>query len=113
MLHPKVRLVVHFVPCRRKYYHPKRIERWAPSFGRVKLSVASTRILGTCALLAIRRSISPAGQNHGRKHSLALQTEAYEECLQTYFLTTCFDNNGTTVGCGSEVAIDSFQMPDW
>lgn len=42
-----------------------------------------------------------------------LQTEAYEECLQTYSLTTCFDNNGTTVDCGSEHSIDSFQMPDW
>lgn len=47
------------------------------------------------------------------RFSLELQTETYEECLQTYFLTTCFDNNGTAVGCGSEDAIDSFQMPDW
>lgn len=45
--------------------------------------------------------------------SLDLQMEAYEDCLQKYFVTTCFDNNGTTVGCGSEESIDSFEMPDW
>lgn len=46
-------------------------------------------------------------------YSVALQTEAYERCLQTYFLTTCFTSNGTTVACDSVDSIDSFQMPDW
>lgn len=45
--------------------------------------------------------------------SVALQTEAYEECLRTYSLKTCFNANGTTVECDSEDSIDSFQMPDW
>ncbi|CAM9682036.1 unnamed protein product, partial [Discosporangium mesarthrocarpum] len=45
--------------------------------------------------------------------SVALQTERYETCLQTYTLTTCFDRNGTTVGCSSTEAVDSMEMPDW
>lgn len=45
--------------------------------------------------------------------SVALQTEAYEECLQTYSVTTCYNVNGTAVDCASEDSIDSFQMPDW
>lgn len=55
----------------------------------------------------------PVGKPMKNRISRELQTEAYEECLHTYFLTTCFDKNGTSVGCGSEYAIDSFQMPDW
>ena len=46
-------------------------------------------------------------------YSVALQTEAYERCLQTYSLTTCFTSNGTTVACDSADSIDSFRMPDW
>ena len=45
--------------------------------------------------------------------SVDVQKEAYKKCLKTYFLETCFDNNGHTVKCNSEDAIDSFNMSDW
>ncbi|CAM9147362.1 unnamed protein product, partial [Choristocarpus tenellus] len=45
--------------------------------------------------------------------SVSLQIEAYESCLETHTLSTCYDINGTMVDCTSASAWDSMEMPDW